>query len=1118
MLDFSKYNNKADKTNTRNKVYDDLALIQRDPEPARKRWIWELLQNALDASRGADEGLHVSIKHTPEEGLVFQYDGAGFRNDDVAHLIRSGTTKAGDPETTGHFGSGFITTHLLSPKIYVSGKIDHPEEVNHGQCFEFCLERKFSSSHEELESLMDKASEEFEASLQKPNGGGTTLTSFQYPPIKDDASEADKANEAIKTGIAELKKGASFLVAFNKGFSQIDFELEGENASFTETNRAPLDSESGMSKITVVTVSEKVNEMSEEKCLFLVEDNTTSTSVAVPVQRINGARKCLDVEDTPRIFRDFPLVGTGTFSFPAVINSRQFTPVETRDGVQFNNADANRKHWEVFKSACELLTGLIKYAVSNGWSNAYTLADIPKIEPRDWFNDSMLREKISKQFIEEVRRSSVIALENCDCPASPEESTLPFSHAGDDDHNKNNVEVLWGLLNNMREKREKLPKKAEAFGWFHAIKSWGNLLPGQHSNIGFDCQKLAEEIHNAHEHGNTDKRSALNDTLQLQQGVDPIEWLNRFHALIDREGLRDKVGDCRIVPAQDRQLHKLSELHRDTGVSKKLKDIAECLEWPIRGKLRDGRINSLDEYPGAGEWSDEYVVKQLIEKLHARSKENPDSVFAKASVEVFRWITGQKNWKLLDNFPAFAEKDHNSGAKEIVRMQQLQKDAGEYPYLAPVRAWQNDLQKYDGLFPKRHIMADAFFSAVPDSDVWQHLNEEGFAKNCVIIKTTKEDAEPIPDDHTKDKGEEKHSPAESITVTNIAFLKKEDIGIMARVPDSQRLARLFWRFLVDWVFVQEPQGLENPPAKCADCDAEHAYPLAEWLVPVKKNQWVPVGNRQTALANAESLGALFQNAPDDCPQNTDGLTSLLEAIDVRNPDLFRIGLADPKKQKALVSLLNSGNLNVACEIAEDFKDDPELPGYLADRRKQKQTARKNHELGERVEELVREILEKEGGFKVDKVRVGADFEITTDSEIDDVTKFELTSPSQSKWLVEVKSTRRGPDGVRMTLVQAREASSNKENYLLCVVPLDGDEPEMEVVRENMRFVQNIGDDVAKLVRDFDEFKNRRDNITADKDQDVQLSISPGMERILVKNSVWEKEGFPLTQLAQKLKS
>lgn len=105
----------------------------------------------------------------------------------------------------------------------------------------------------------------------------------------------------------------------------------------------------------------------------------------------------------------------------------------------------------------------------------------------------------------------------------------------------------------------------------------------------------------------------------------------------------------------------------------------------------------------------------------------------------------------------------------------------------------------------------------------------------------------------------------------------------------------------------------------------------------------------------------------------------------------------------------------------------------------------------------------------------------------------------------------------MTLAQAREADSNKENYLLCVVPLDDDEPELGVVREKMRFVQNIGNDVAKLVSDFDEFDTRRNNITTDAGQEVQLSISPGTERVLVKTSVWEERGFPLDELAKRLK-
>jgi len=1055
------------------------------------------LQNALAASKGADEGLHVSIKHTPEEGLVFQYDGAGFSNHNVAHLIRSGTTKARDPETTGHFGSGFITTHLLSPKIYVSGQIDHPEEVNHGECFEFCLERKFDSSHEELESLMNKASEEFQESLKKPQQGETPLTRFQYPPIEDDASEADKADEVIKTGIAELKKGASFLVAFNKGFSQIDFELKGETASFTATNRKPLDSGSGMPKITVVTVSEQVNEKFEEKYLFLAEDDTTSTSVAVPAQHINGTWKCLDVEDTPRLFRDFPLVGTGTFSFPAVINSQQFTPVETRDGVQFNAEDANREHWKVFKAACELLTGLIKYAVSDGWSNAHTLADIPNIVSRDWIDADMLRENLNKQFIEEVSRSSVVALENCDHPASPEESTLPFSHAGDDDHNKNNVKVLWGLLDNMRDKREKLPKKAEAFGWFRAIKSWGNVSD-QHSNIGFDCQKLAEEIHNAHENGNTGKGETLDVVLQLEQDITPINWLNRFHALINQEGLGGEMGNYRIVPAQDGQLHTLSKLHRDAGVAEELKNIAELLEWPIRGELRDGKIDSLDEEPGSGEWDNAHVVGNLIDKLRTRKEKNPDGKFADASVEVFKWIANQNDWSLLSDFPAFAEKDHADDPKKVIMIQRLQRDAGEYPYLAPIRSWQNGLQNYADLFPKRHILADAFFKAVPDSDVWQRLNREGLAKNCVIIKTPKKDLKPISDG----EGDGEHPSATDITVTDIAFLQKKSIGIMDRIRNNQRLARLFWRFLVDWLLEHEPDGLEPKPAKCARCDGDHRYPLADWLEPVKENKWVPVGNRQER-ANADSLGNLLRGEPEADSLNSERAVALLREIGVRDLDTLRFTSANPREQKIVLGWLDKAKNN------EKLRDCMEKVMGAA------QKAQENQNLGKQVEGLVKKSIES-AGFAVRNTGVGSDFEIA--AEIGDLATLELTPPGENQtWLVEVKATR-GHDGVRMTLKQAEEARKNKENYFLCVVPLEGGEPEKDTVREKMRFVQNIGVRVAELCKDFDDLDQWRKEITAEESQGFQLTISSGVERILVKNSVWEKEGFSLAELAKKLKS
>lgn len=1072
--------------NTAQAVRKHLDALERNRQFMQTRWIWELLQNARDAQASM-----ASIE-CDGEYVAFRHDGDSFTRDEIAHLIYHGSTKIENEDAIGQYGSGFLTTHLLSSSIHISGRVDT------GNFFNFILKREGSAKY--LKLLMEDAREKFNKSLSDQSASlGDFTTEFRYP-IKCNRVEV------ARDGIEMLKRCAPWVLAFNQ-FSSIEIKSPDKVVKFKVIRN------SWKNGLQAIIVSK--NEI-EQGFILMAKGENSKTSVAIPVQKVSADSErylVSDVINMPKLFLGFPLVNTEDFSFPAVINSFQFTPTEDRDGVNLATGtdDANERNQRAVESAWNLLINLLKSAAACNFRGIYKLAKISPIPQHKWLKREWLQE-VNERFVAEIRKTPAVVVGDKNSPISPENAILPVAETDD------GVHTLWCLLSEMQENDVRLPEKEEATGWCNVVNSW-TKASDRHPDMGFNCQKLAAEI----DRRNAGQTTSIESILSLKHGVDTIEWLNRFHALIGQEELRNDVAECRIVPSQYGQLRKFSDLHRDAGVDEELKDIAELLGWPIRRELRDIRVDSLGDEYGAGDLDSERVVKRLIEKLRDRGEENPDNDFAKASARIFRWITGQRNWDLLDNFPAFAEKDHDDGSKKVIRMQRLQKDAGEYPYLAPVRAWQDDLQKYAGLFPKRHMLADAFFEAAPESrsDVWRSLNEEGFAKNCVIIKTAKKDLEPIPDDDTKDKGEEKHLPAESVAVTNIAFLKKEDVGIMARAPKSQPRARLFWRFLVDWLLVQEPQGLENQLAECADpdCDAEHEYPPAEWLVPVKKNQWVPAGNRKTALANAESLSALFQNAPNDCPQNTDGLARLLEAIDVNNPDLFRIGLADPEKQKALVSLLDSGNLDIAYEIVEDFKDDPELRGYLADRKKQKQTAQKNRELGEQVEELVREILEKEGDFKVDKIRVGADFEITPDFEIDDVTKFELASPSQSKWLVEVKATRQGPDGVRMTLVQAREANNNKENYLLCVVPLDGDAPERGIVRKKMRFVQNIGNDVAKLVRDFDEFKNRRDNIMADKDQDVQLSISPGMERILIKSSMWEdrKRGFPLNKLAERLK-
>ena len=446
---------------------------------------------------------------------------------------------------------------------------------------------------------------------------------------------------------------------------------------------------------------------------------------------------------------------------------------------------------------------------------------------------------------------------------------------------------------------------------------------------------------------------------------------------------------------------------------------------------------------------------------------------------------------------------------------------GDQP-LAPVRAWANDLQRFSDLFPKRYILADDFFKAVSDSDVWQTLDERGFLKRDVII--TKEVYFPrfLPDEFLT--ADEVHETSQLVTVTNIAFLTREDIGIMARVRQNQRLARTFWHFLTEWLILNDSKGVKINKADCS-CGNPHEYYPAEWLEPLVENRWVPMGNRKSDKATANSLAHLLRGSEwklNSLNENPD-VVKLLKAMGVTQFDLTREFLAgDPETRQELDNvftdiLATAGGdikyLNHAREYIVALKNDENLPEVIEKRQKQKQIVQKNQHLGKLVEKLVRESLENEG-FAVKREPIGSDFEIEHDSVENEKEMGIKVERENQSWLVEVKATR--SQEVRMTDTQAKKAVEQRDRFLLCVVPVGDATPDLDTVRDNMRFVENIGGRVDRLCDDLNDLEELRDDITADESSGVQLEVLSGTARIRVRSSVWENDGFPLEDLAERL--
>ena len=283
--------------NTAQSVFKHLREFESNRARVLSRWIWELLQNARDASSDGD--LVASVERKKDQ-IVFLHNGRGFREEEIAHLIYHGSTKADNDDAVGKFGSGFLTTHLLSPEIGISGRLDE------GSWFDFPLIRK-SDSPETLRRSMDDAWEAFKPSPTPTDLPGNFSTRFRYPINPEDK----EAVEVVDEGIANLKRCAPFVVVFNSQFDRIHIDDLGKTTEFQVSERRKLND-----LVKEVTVIEHHDGNDRSDIYLLAEDD--EVEIALQVKIHDGRRHCV-VSDAAKLFLGFPLVGTECFNFFSVL-------------------------------------------------------------------------------------------------------------------------------------------------------------------------------------------------------------------------------------------------------------------------------------------------------------------------------------------------------------------------------------------------------------------------------------------------------------------------------------------------------------------------------------------------------------------------------------------------------------------------------------------------------------------------------------------------------------------------------------------------------------------------------------------------------------------------------
>lgn len=393
-------------------LYKELYIELPNKVRDRRRWIWELMQNAKDA---IEKNGHIEI-NLSDDAVTFAHNGLPFTYDNLAALLSQRTSKSPDYtddqkeaffekvfsedetigesekrrflKTSGRFGSGFMTTYLLSKNIRLESIYTDGEKIKE---FSLSLDR----SVERQSDLIEKVRESFdlfaEIELFKDDDvlidltqSAKCWTQFIYR-FEDEGSKAI-ANE----GIQDLYASVQYVFCFVEVLSKISIFENGTQTVYSRIGCVAL------GDLTIVKVARRVNN-EQETVLEIIKSSSKYdvVSIVLPITRSEHTY-CISFPDkkTPYQFISFPLIGSESFSFPAIVNSPLFNPGDAREKVYLNltyDLDYDKKVWmnrRLLERCLELYEKLLKCAIEERWQNLHYLARmaIPDDTDVTWYS------------------------------------------------------------------------------------------------------------------------------------------------------------------------------------------------------------------------------------------------------------------------------------------------------------------------------------------------------------------------------------------------------------------------------------------------------------------------------------------------------------------------------------------------------------------------------------------------------------------------------------------------------------------------------------------------------------------------------------------------------------
>jgi hypothetical protein len=1031
-------------------IFDHLTELTNLGGIHERRWLWELLQNAKDS---IEDTKTVSVEvEFQDEHLLFNHNGTPFVNDEIIHLIYHGSTKKGFLDKTGKFGTGFLTTHLLSKKVLVSGITDD------GRGFNFTLDRS-GKNPKEVETAMESSWVEFKKSQASSTQNGFTTT---YCYTLDDQSRS-----IAKKGLHDLPRLLPFVLAFNPKLESFTLKTSDTSTIF---RRAPSKSVNH-EWIEIVTI-ETTNQAQEtsQHILALARENRTAVAIPLVDSSLSITIKSLET-DVPRLFFDFPLFGTEDFSFPAIINSSDFIPKSERDGIYLGDKTSEEiiSNKKIIEDACRLYLGLVNYACSEQWRDLYQLAPINPPINKDWLDSAWYEETLQK-LQNAIIEKDIVMTEQREY-VSPQNALFPIEIP---------VAELWEFASPLFPK--KLPASIHVDSWIDILKSWGNLLGKSieefDNALTFDklCQTISESM----------TLEVFKESLQSMGGGDEIVWLNKLFLLLTQQGKKSLFESYSIIPNQNGILKKKTlTLFLDDGIDEAIKDISIAIGDDLRDRLVLCSI-SLDNTLLATKTQEEVLSATLSSLKLEAAKNYQDSPLHRPVIDILVWLVQHQRADLLSDIPVVTRNDSAILFSKLSTTTRL---------LVPPELWQEIPNEYSELFPPDFMMSSEYYEKLTIAD-WDFLYRNEFIYSEPIFEElTRLDYQIIFSEDT----EQKEHQLDPIMCSKIAYLDQpKDKGIIDRIRRSKPRSILFFKFLLSCVLDRDTRWQQSAQVAC-ECGSSHSVFPSHWFYYTKSRKWVPLANNGSVLPSAQSLAALLEREQTIISKLKEDKSALfLNRIGIGVGELLRnivTGGDDTKKlewDKAFGAILTSGQ-NPSQLIAE-----------FEERERNREKVLANQELGRKIESIFAATFSSDEfkalGFNVERTGIGSDYEVEYDFIDGNEEQLLNLKASHSETLVEIKSTAK--TSCTMTSTQGKKAVDHCTSFCLCVVPLTGVEITDDIIRTNARFVTNIGELLKPKVSHASSLQDLRDEAVS-TGGDIEIDISESQIRYRVNQTVWQ---------------